>query len=380
MDKRSGGQRRAFDTAIEWQDRNDMVRQALHISIPWFTFVNVSFALIIFFRNVLISGFDRSISNQSEILPLINGIAFGIIALSCLLALLIYRLPARFISLSLGLLLILSLMWSYSSYHFIVLWHLPFAWPLSVILMLTALAALYYYPTALLLFLTPLWLTALLASMRLNQGISVRFLLVWLILTTILIYGRYILQRWFDEAWRRYQENRMLIARLDVMAHQDALTGTANRRSLENYLNDAIHQTLPFALIMLDVDYFKRYNDHYGHQAGDDCLAKVADVLKSAVRTPADLVARYGGEEFVMVLPAASLDEAALVAERIQASLHATALAHLASEVSKTVTVSMGIAVSGSGDSAAGIIARADDALYRAKQQGRNRWVKQNPA
>nr|WP_277976641.1 GGDEF domain-containing protein [Pantoea endophytica] len=357
-----------------------MVRQALHISIPWFTFVNVSFALIIFFRNVLISGFDRSISNQSEILPLINGIAFGIIALSCLLALLIYRLPARFISLSLGLLLILSLMWSYSSYHFIVLWHLPFAWPLSVILMLTALAALYYYPTALLLFLTPLWLTALLASMRLNQGISVRFLLVWLILTTILIYGRYILQRWFDEAWRRYQENRMLIARLDVMAHQDALTGTANRRSLENYLNDAIHQTLPFALIMLDVDYFKRYNDHYGHQAGDDCLAKVADVLKSAVRTPADLVARYGGEEFVMVLPAASLDEAALVAERIQASLHATALAHLASEVSKTVTVSMGIAVSGSGDSAAGIIARADDALYRAKQQGRNRWVKQNPA
>ncbi len=380
MDKRSGGQRRAFDTAIEWQDRNDMVRQALHISIPWFTFVNVSFALIIFFRNVLISGFDRSISNQAEILPLINGIAVGITALSCLLALLIYRLPARFTSVNLGLLLVLSLMWSYCSYHFIVWWHLPFAWPLSVILMLTALAALYYHPTALLLFLTPLWLTALLASMQLNQGISVRFLLVWLILTTILIYGRYILQRWFDEAWRRYQENRMLIARLDVMAHRDALTGTANRRSLENYLNDAIHQTLPFALIMLDVDYFKRYNDLYGHQAGDDCLAKVADVLKSSVRTPADLVARYGGEEFVVVLPTASLDEAALVAERIRASLHATALPHRASEVSKTVTVSMGIAVSGSSDSAASIIARADEALYRAKQQGRNRWVKQNPA
>ncbi len=380
MDKRSGGQRRAFDTAIEWQDRNDMVRQALHISIPWFTFVNVSFALIIFFRNVLISGFDRSISNQTEILPLINGIAVGITALSCLLALLIYRLPARLTSVSLVLLLVLSLMWSYCTYHFIVLWHLPFAWPLSVILMLTALAALYYHPPALLIFLTPLWLTALMASMRLNQGISARFLLVWLILTTILIYGRYILQRWFDEAWRRYQENRMLIARLDVMAHQDALTGTANRRSLENYLNDAIHQTLPFALIMLDVDYFKRYNDLYGHQAGDDCLAKVADVLKSSVRTPADLVARYGGEEFVVVLPTASLDEAVLVAERIQASLHETALAHRASEVSKTVTVSMGIAVSGRSDSADSIIAHADEALYRAKQQGRNRWVKQNPA
>ncbi len=246
--------------------------------------------------------------------------------------------------------------------------------------MLTALAALYYHLPALLLFLTPLWLTALLASMQLNQGISVRFLLVWLILTTILIYGRYILQRWFDEAWRRYQENRMLIARLDVMAYQDALTGTANRRSRENYLDDAIRQALPFALIMLDVDYFKRYNDHYGHQAGDDCLAKVADVLKSSVRTPADLVARYGGEEFVVLLPTASLDEGALVAERIQASLHAMALPHLASEVSRTVTVSMGIALSGSSDSAAGIIARADAALYRAKQQGRNRWAMQTPA
>lgn len=381
MDQSSGGRHRAFDTAIVWQDRNDMVRQALFVSIPWFTFVNVSFALIIFFRNVLISGFDRSISDQAEILPLINGIAVGIIAFSFLLAFFIYRLPARFTPVSMGLLLILSLMWSYCSYHFIVWWHLPFAWPLSVILMLTALAALYYHPPALMLFLTPLWLTALLASMQLNQGISVRFLLVWLILTTILIYGRYILQRWFDEAWRRYQENRMLIAMLDVMAHQDALTGTANRRSMENYLDDAIRQALPFALIMLDVDYFKRYNDHYGHQAGDDCLAKVAGVLKSSVRTPADLVARYGGEEFVVVLPTASLDEAALVAERIQASLHATALPHLASEVSNRVTVSMGIALSGSSsESAAGIITRADNALYRAKQQGRNQWAKQNPA
>jgi diguanylate cyclase (GGDEF)-like protein len=160
------------------------------------------------------------------------------------------------------------------------------------------------------------------------------------------------------------------------MAHQDALTGTANRRSMENYLDDAIRQALPFALIMLDVDYFKHYNDHYGHQAGDDCLAKVAEVLKSSVRTPADMVARYGGEEFVVVLPTASLDEAALVAERIQVSLHKTALPHLASEVSDTVTVSMGLAVSGSSNNAAGIIARADEALYRAKQQGRNRWVK----
>ncbi|WP_449567169.1 membrane-associated sensor domain-containing protein [Lelliottia nimipressuralis] len=353
-----------------------MVSQALSVSIPWFTFVNVSFALIILFRNILISNFDRSIGAHTEILPFIDEITSGIIGLSLLLVLFIYRLPARFTPLCMAMLVTISLMWSYCSYNFIVSWQLPFAWPLSVILVLTGLAALYYHPTALLLFITPLWLTALLASVQINQGVNVRFLLVWLTLTAILIYGRFILQRWFDEAWLRYQENRMLIARLDVMAHQDALTGTANRRSMENFLDDALLQAEPFSLLMLDVDYFKRYNDHYGHQAGDECLAKVADLMKRSVRTPADLVARYGGEEFVIVLPASSLNEAAQVAERIQTNLHETSLPHATSEISEMVTVSMGITLSKSGDSTAGIIARADEALYRAKQQGRNRWEK----
>ncbi|MGL0442855.1 membrane-associated sensor domain-containing protein [Salmonella enterica subsp. enterica] len=207
-----------------------MVTQALRVSIPWFTFVNISFALIILFRHILISDFDKSISAQTGILPLIDDIMGSIIVFSFLILLFIYRLPARFTPLCLVMLLILSLMWSYCSYFFIVWWQLPFAWPLSVILMLTALAALYYHLPALLFFIVPLWLTALLASVQLNQYVNIRFLLVWLTLTTILIYGRFILQRWFDEAWLRYQENRMLIARLDVMAHQDALTGTAPKK------------------------------------------------------------------------------------------------------------------------------------------------------
>ncbi|ECE0502942.1 GGDEF domain-containing protein [Salmonella enterica subsp. enterica] len=375
MQQDSGNRRRSFNTGRVWQDHKDMVRQALRVSIPWFTFVNISFALLILFRHILIRDVDQSIITQAERLPLIDNITGGIIVFSALILLFVYRLPARFTPLCL-MLLILSLMWSYCSYSFIVWWQLPFAWPLSVILMLTALAALYYYPPALLLFIIPLWLTALLASVQLNQNVNIRFLLVWLTLTAILIYGRFILQRWFDEAWWRYQENRMLIARLDVMAHQDALTGTANRRSMESFLEDALCQAVPFALIMLDVDYFKHYNDHYGHQAGDACLAKVAGVMKRSVRTPADLVARYGGEEFVVVLPSSSLNDAALVAERIQTNLRETALPHVASVISETVTVSMGLTLSTADDSVASIIARADKALYRAKQQGRNRWVK----
>ncbi|MEG2736591.1 MAG: GGDEF domain-containing protein [Hafnia sp.] len=376
MEQHSNNKRRTFNTARMWQNYSDMVRQALSVSIPWFTFVNVSFALIILFRNFLISHFDRSIGTHTEILPFIDEITVGIIVLSLMLVLFIYRLPARFTPLCVAMLMTISLMWSYCSFYFIVWWQLPFAWPLSVILMLTALAALYYHPLALLLFIIPLWLTTLLASVQLNQGVNIRFLLVWLLLTAILIYGRVILQRWFDEAWLRYQENRMLIARLDVMAHQDVLTGTANRRSMENFLDDALLQAEPFALLMLDVDYFKRYNDHYGHQAGDACLVKVADIVKTSVRTPADLVARYGGEEFVIVLPASSLDDAVRVAERIQTNLREISLPHAASEVSEMVTVSMGITLSKDGDSAYGIIARADEALYRAKQQGRNRWEK----
>lgn len=376
MEQHSNNKRRTFNTARMWQNYSDMVRQALSVSIPWFTFVNVSFALIILFRNFLISHFDRSIGTHTEILPFIDEITVGIIVLSLMLVLFIYRLPARFTPLCVAMLMTISLMWSYCSFYFIVWWQLPFAWPLSVILMLTALAALYYHPLALLLFIIPLWLTTLLASVQLNQGVNIRFLLVWLLLTAILIYGRVILQRWFDEAWLRYQENRMLIARLDVMAHQDALTGTANRRSMENFLDDALLQAEPFALLMLDVDYFKRYNDHYGHQAGDSCLVKVADIVKMSVRTSADLVARYGGEEFVIVLPASSLDDAVRVAERIQTNLREISLPHAASEVSEMVTVSMGITLSKDGDSAYGIIARADEALYRAKQQGRNRWEK----
>lgn len=376
MEQHSNNKRRTFNTARMWQNYSDMVRQALSVSIPWFTFVNVSFALIILFRNFLISHFDRSLGTHTEILPFIDEITVGIIVLSLMLVLFIYRLPARFTPLCVAMLMAISLMWSYCSFYFIVWWQLPFAWPLSVILMLTALAALYYHPLALLLFITPLWLTTLMASVQLNQGVNIRFLLVWLLLTAILIYGRVILQRWFDEAWLRYQENRMLIARLDVMAHQDALTGTANRRSMENFLDDALLQAEPFALLMLDVDYFKRYNDHYGHQAGDACLVKVADIVKTSVRTPADLVARYGGEEFVIVLPASSLDDAVRVAERIQTNLREISLPHAASEVSEMVTVSMGITLSKDGDSAYGIIARADEALYRAKQQGRNRWEK----
>ncbi len=273
-----------------------------------------------------------------------------------------------------GLLLALSLCWSLSNYCFIFFWTLPFAWPLLVILMTTGLTALYHHWPGITAFMLPLWVTALLAGIQLHYHTEIRFLILWAIFTAILLYGRRILQRWYDEAWDTHQENMQLIQRLESIANQDALTGTANRRALNAYLAAIWQQKTPLALMMIDVDYFKRYNDRYGHQAGDECLSSVAQVLKMAVRAEGDLVARYGGEEFVVVLPGVSLAHATAIAERIQQKIREAGLPHAASAVASEVTVSIGIVASDGTVPIETLIARADSALYQAKNNGRNQW------
>ena len=128
---------------------------------------------------------------------------------------------------------------------------------------------------------------------------------------------------------------------------------------------------------MLDVDHFKAYNDHYGHQQGDECLRRVGEVLLTTVRRAGELVARYGGEEFVVVLPGTSVIHAMAVAESIRANIQAAGIAHAHSGVAAVVTVSLGVAVGipTQGDARDALVHAADAALYRAKDQGRNRVV-----
>ncbi len=240
--------------------------------------------------------------------------------------------------------------------------------------MTTGLTALYHHWPGITAFMLPLWVTALLAGIQLHYHTEIRFLILWAIFTAILLYGRRILQRWYDEAWDTHQENMQLIQRLESIANQDALTGTANRRALNAYLAAIWQQKTPLALMMIDVDYFKRYNDRYGHQAGDECLSSVAQVLKMAVRAEGDLVARYGGEEFVVVLPGMSLAHATAIAERIQQKIREAGLPHAASAVASEVTVSIGIVASDGTVPIETLIARADRALYQAKNKGRNQW------
>jgi diguanylate cyclase (GGDEF)-like protein len=168
---------------------------------------------------------------------------------------------------------------------------------------------------------------------------------------------------------------------LEKLSRQDGLTGIANRRYLDSYMlsemQRAVRTREPLSLLLMDVDFFKLYNDCYGHQTGDECLRQVAEALRAAARRPADLPARYGGEEFAMVLPDTALQGAVDVAVAVQKLIAQTAIAHSRSEVGDTITLSLGIAslVPSHQSLPEHLITQADAALYQAKHQGRNRYV-----
>ena len=165
------------------------------------------------------------------------------------------------------------------------------------------------------------------------------------------------------------------------LATLDGLTQVANRRYFDQQLDQEWHrlnrEQSPLSLILFDVDYFKRYNDFYGHQAGDSCLIQVAQAAKEGSSRAADLVARYGGEEFAIVLPNTDRNGAIAIAKRIQQALRAKAIPHERSEVSKIVSISLGLTsvIPSSDLSPDMLIAAADEALYVAKQQGRDRYA-----
>lgn len=177
------------------------------------------------------------------------------------------------------------------------------------------------------------------------------------------------------------EEVGRLNGELTRLAQQDALTGLANRRHFDNTMDRewerARRQQTAVSVILIDVDHFKAYNDHYGHLAGDEALVRVAEQIGLSTRRPGDLAARYGGEEFVLLLPDTYADGAEDVAQRLLAAVDALGIPHAASPTTGHVTLSMGLAT-GLPDSTQGwnqLIDQADNALYQAKAGGRHRYV-----
>lgn len=168
---------------------------------------------------------------------------------------------------------------------------------------------------------------------------------------------------------------------LDRIAHEDALTGIANRRYFDDMARKewdrGLRDQQPLTILLLDVDFFKRFNDYYGHDAGDQCLRAIAQTLKQCTLRTSDVVARYGGEEFVILLPNTKASGGVKVAERVLNAVEALALRHSYSDVAPYVTVSIGVTtfVPNTDSSLLHSMKQADLALYQAKHQGRRRFV-----
>lgn len=195
----------------------------------------------------------------------------------------------------------------------------------------------------------------------------------------------YLAQQQRDEAFKSLREVRQQLEisnkELQRLSCLDGLTGISNRRYFDDYLSQewlrATREGVKISLIMIDIDYFKPYNDNYGHQAGDKCLQRVSSVLLDITQRPGDMAARYGGEEFVVVLPNTDTDGVKVIADTLFAHLKKHKLKHEYSEVSKYITISAGIATTrpDKNSKPADLIRIADKALYEAKEAGRNQYV-----
>ncbi len=187
----------------------------------------------------------------------------------------------------------------------------------------------------------------------------------------------------FDISERKRTEEKLLELQkeLEDLSFKDGLTGIANRRRFDALFDvewkAARRNKRPLSLVMFDIDFFKQYNDHYGHVRGDDCLKRVAETLRAGAARPRDFVARYGGEEFVLVLPETDETGAAHIAARCREAVLEQSIPHEASKVSPSVTVSVGVGtiVPSLDDEPVQLIETADKCLYRAKQGGRNSLV-----
>lgn len=189
-----------------------------------------------------------------------------------------------------------------------------------------------------------------------------------IIVQTIIEHGDVLDVQWYQK-----------VCEANLLATSDGLTRISNRRRFDEHLDyqwkQMLREQAPLSLILCDIDYFKQYNDAYGHLAGDTCLQQVAQTLNALPKRPGDLVARYGGEEFAVILPQTDVAGALRVAEQLQAAIAQQRIQHEQSIVSPYLTLSLGVAstIPGFDQSPCELLDQADHALYLAKQQGKNR-------
>lgn len=203
--------------------------------------------------------------------------------------------------------------------------------------------------------------------------------LIFLSAYTAYSYEKMLRQNWLDNQLTQIKSQHLeeLSEQFRALSHKDELTQLPNRRSFQSQLDKelkaAYRSVEPFSLVMIDVDYFKAFNDNYGHQAGDDCLRRVAQSINDTCQRKVDMPARYGGEEFMVILPNTNSEGAHYLAERIRENIQTLKIPHTESNTG-VVTASLGV-VTVYGSKLADVdslIKQVDDALYLAKEKGRN--------
>ena len=201
-----------------------------------------------------------------------------------------------------------------------------------------------------------------------------------IILLTLAFLGLYIFRPLANTLLEERAQLERVNQELAFLSSVDGLTGIANRRHFDQFLSQLWSQATrngePIALIMCDIDFFKAYNDTYGHLQGDECLKKVASALANSLKRQVDFVARYGGEEFVVVLSNTDVEGATKVAETLRANVENLAIPHRLSSITPNVTISLGVAIGYANSDVLPqtLIETSDNALYQAKQDGRNRY------
>lgn len=207
---------------------------------------------------------------------------------------------------------------------------------------------------------------------------TLMFVVTYLIISYVLNRCRVCFAKYFYDGIASQHENVLLMSKLDNLAMRDGLTGVSNRKHLDDRLNIEIKRAKrcgkPLSIIIFDVDYFKRYNQSVGHQAGDLCLIDIANILQTCIQRPDDMLARYGGEEFAILLPDTGLESAVRIAKKVQGSLKAAKLLHPNSPLGGWTTVSVGIAI-WEGQNHRTLIQQVENALSDAKLAGRNCYV-----
>lgn len=273
--------------------------------------------------------------------------------------------------------LILGLLWSGLFYLLVKHNNTPaISLSLLIIILLPATISFYISGRLLLLFSIPIVVSMMLCEFLIFEKFNTLQIFGSIIIFIVVITARYILLEWYTRTQRSEYTKNLLIKKLTRLAHRDSLTGLLNKGSLLSYFEEKI-QSLPFTdeklfMIIMDIDFFKQYNDLYGHVAGDECLVKTAKCITQSLRKSTDTAFRFGGEEFVILSTCNHLTEAVMIAERIRSNIHDAQIPHKGSQLSALLSASFGVAQWVENSTFDALAEKADKELYKAKKAGRN--------